>query len=234
MPEPLAEALSTFVPDGPAQQRVADVLRTRRDRLAGMSLDDIALEARVSQPTVTRVMRGLGYRNALELRTAAAEDMPGRLHPSAVRRAAALIAPADDLFIFAQPALNAHVRLIFSEVFPKLSSSAAMKPQIVKYREPPASVWPRFNQEDAVLVLAMSSLPSGFDLLSEFANARAEGAPSLVVQAVSFPCPQADLVLSLDLPADTHDGLAALLLGAAVAQIRYEADRQRALGSSSG
>lgn len=124
------EALRSYRPATEDQARLLAYLRDHRDRLPQMSFDEIARAVGVSQPTVTRVTRQLGYANSHELRAAAALDMPGRLHPEQVRRGAELIRSGDDLHIFAPERLDGAVRGLFKHVFPKTDVELPMKPQL--------------------------------------------------------------------------------------------------------
>lgn len=232
MSRPILEALDIFIPAGPAEARVADFLRDNLYRLATLSLDDIAAAAGASQPTATRVLRGLGYRNAIELRTAAALNFPGRLHPEQVRRAAAAIASANDLFIFAPVEMDEHIHTLFNEVFKKTDVALPMKPQIMQRRTPPMRVPERYNYDDAALILAIRGLPDGFNLEMECRNARTAGAPVILLQSSNFTCDGSSLILSLGLCPSTPDRLAALCLAATVADIRMEADRQNRIAVS--
>ena len=86
MTRKFAEALRSYAPATEDQGRLLALLPDHRDRLPQMSFHEVARAAGVSQPTVTRVARHLGYANAHEFRVAAALDVPGRLHPEEVRR----------------------------------------------------------------------------------------------------------------------------------------------------
>lgn len=218
------EALRSYGPATEDQARLLAYLRDHRDRLPQMSFDEIARAVGVSQPTVTRVTRQLGYANAHELRAAAALDMPGRLHPEQVRRGAELIRSGDDLHIFAPEHLDGVVRGLFKHVFPKTDVELPMKPQLVwrGARHTPQ----RFNEGDAALVLAVSALPDGYDFQVEFRNARAQGVPVLILQATSFEVPDlpdGSEVFSLGLAPDVHEELGAIFLAAAAAEIRARA-----------
>lgn len=230
----LTEALADFAPAGPAEARVGAFLAHNRHRLAAWSLDDIADAAGVSQPTVTRAVLRLGYRNALELRTAAAlvdcadQPRPGRLTSSEVRRAAQLIAAADDLYIYPAPELVPHAEALFGQVFRKTRVDLPMKPQLRRPRDVPVRAEPCFESADVVLVLALAEPPAGHNLLSLMDNAREAGARILVLQSSDIPWEGSALTLSLKLSSETHPQLAALLVAAAAAEIRMEADQLNA------
>lgn len=240
MRRPFTEALADFVPAGPAEASVARFLADNRSRLAEMSLDAIAAAVGVSQPTVTRTMLRLGYRNALELRTAAAladqldGPRPGRLTFDEIERAAALIASADDLYIYPAPELLPYAEALFGQVFRKTRVELPMKPQLRVPRQNPNRVEPRVNSADAVLVLALAEMPAGHNVKSMTAHAGAVGAPILLLQASDFVYEECTLTLSLGLPRGTHPQLAALLVTAAVAEIRMAADRLNASARRAG
>lgn len=220
----LAEALRGAVPATEDQTRLLTFMRDHRDRLPRMSFDDIARASGVSQPTVSRMTRQLGYANAHEWRVAAALDVPGRLHPEPVRRGAELIRPGDDLHVFAPESLDTAVSDIFKRAFPKTDVELPMKPQLVRrgVRNTPQ----RFNEGDAALVLALSGLPEGYDFQTEFRNAQAQGVPVLLLQAVTFEVPDRPAgseILSLGLSPDVHEALAGIHLAAAAAEIRARA-----------
>ena len=236
----LTEALASFVPTGPAEASVATFLGENRRRLAAMSLDEIAEAAGVSQPTVTRTMVRLGYRNALELRTAAAlvdhldDRRPGALTRTDIRCAAELIASAYDLYIYPGFELQHQAEVLFKNVFPKSRVDLPMKPQLRRPHTTPVQVEPILDSRDAVLVLALADLPSGHNLASLASNAREAGAPILLLQSSDFAYHQSTLTVSLGLPAGTHPDLAAVLLSAAAAAIRMEADRLNAGAQAAG
>ena len=231
MTRPLTEALADFTPAGPAEARVAVCLAENRHRLSALSLDEIALVAGVSQPTVTRTMNRLGYRNALEMRTAAAlvdpvdSHWPGRLTPREIRYAAGQIAKACDLYIYPGPELLPHATNLFGQVFRKTRVDLPMKPQIRKPRETPVRAEPFFDSADAVLVLALTGMPCGHNLASMMANASEVGAPILLLQSSNFTCEGPTITLSLGLPMETDPRVAALLIIAAAAEIQMEAQR---------
>lgn len=190
-----------------------------------MSFDDIADAVGVSQPTVTRMMRQLGYASALEWRVAAALQETGRLHPDQIRCAAAMIHAGHDLHIFVPEVLDRAVEDIFKRAFPKTDVHLPMKPQIIRRRDVRTTPQ-RFNEGDAALILAISALPVGYDFEAEIRNASACSVPVLLIQAVTFAIPwkkEAVQVVSLGLEADMHDALAAIHLAAAVAEIRQRA-----------
>ncbi len=236
----LTEALADFAPAGPAETRVAAFLAENRHRLAAMSLDEIAAAVGVSQPTVTRTMARLGYRNALELRTGAAlvdhvgGRRPGRLTAAEVKRAAELMAPAYDLYIYPAPELVPHAEALFGQVFRKTHVDLPMKPQLRVPRRTPVRVEPHVNSVDAVLVLALAAMPSGHNLASMTAHAGEVAAPILLLQSSDFVFEAAALTLSLGLPPDTHPQLAAFLVAAAAAEIRMAADRLNASARGAG
>jgi hypothetical protein len=221
----LTEALRSYTPATEDQARLLMFLREHRDRLPQMSFDEIAQGARVSQPTVTRITRQLGYENALEWRVAAVLGMPGRLHPEQVRRGAALVRSGDDLHIFAPECLDRPVEDLFKRIFPKSDINLPMKPQLIRRRDVKTTPQ-RFNEGDAALILAVSALPEGYDFQVELRNAQAQGVPVLLLQAVTFDVPglpEGSEVFSLGLAADIHEALAAIHLAAAVAEIRARA-----------
>lgn len=224
MTRDFAEALRSYAPVTEDQAPLLSFLRDHRDRLAQMSFDEIARAAGVSQPTVTRLTRQLGYTNAHELRVAAALDMPGRLHPEQVRRGAELIRSGDDLYVFAPEILDRTMRDLFKHVFPKTNVELPMKPQLPwrGVRNTPQ----RFNEGDAALILAVTELPDGYDFQAEFRNAQEQGVPVLILQAATFDVPdrpEGSEVFSLGLAPDVHEDLAAIFLAAAAAEIRARA-----------
>lgn len=219
-----AEALHSYTPVTGDQARLLAFLRDHRDRLPQMSFDEVARAAGVSQPTVTRLTRQLGYANAHELRVAASLDVPGRLHPEQVRRGAELLRSGDDLHIFAPEYLDDPVRDLFKCVFPKTDVDLPMKPQLARrgVRNTPR----RFNDGDAALVLAVHELPEGYDFQAEFRNAQEQEVPVLILQAATFVVPgrpDGSEVFSLGLEPDTHEALAVIFLTAAAAEIRSRA-----------
>lgn len=217
-----AEALRSCTPATGDQARLLSFLRNHRDRLAQLSFDEIARAAGVSQPTVTRMVRQLGYANAHELRVAAALDMPGRLHPEQIRRGAELIRSGDDLHIFAPECLDRAMEDLFKRVFRKTDVELPMKPQIIR-RRVVRSTPQRFNEGDAALIFAVSALPDGYDFHAEFRNAQEQRVPVLILQAATFDVPgrpEGSEVFSLGLGPDIHEALAAIYLAAAVAEIR--------------
>lgn len=221
----LEEALRSYAPMTAEQARLVNFLRDHRDRLSQMSFDEIGLAAGVSQPTVTRITRQLGYRNSHEWRVAAALDVPGRLHPEQVRKGANLVRSGDDLHIFAPECLDRAVEDLFKRVFPKTDVELPMKPQIIRRRDVRTSPQ-RFNEGDAALILAVSALPAGYDFEAEFQNAQEQGVPILLLQAVTFDVPgraEGCEVFSLDLEPDVHEALATIYIAAAVAEIRARA-----------
>jgi hypothetical protein len=190
-----------------------------------MSFDDIAGAAGVSQPTVTRITRRLGYANSHEWRVAAALNVPGRLHPEQVRWGAELLRTGDDLHIFAPECLDLAVADLFRRVYPKTDVALPMKPQIVRRRDVKTTPQ-RFNEGDAALILAVTALPEGYDFQAEFENVQAQGGRILLLQAVTFDVPgrpEQCEVFSLGLNPDVHEALAAIYLAAAVAEIRTRA-----------
>jgi hypothetical protein len=220
-----AEALRSYAPATEDQGRLLAFLRDHRDGLPQMSFDEVARAAGVSQPTVTRVARQLGYANAHEFRVAAALDVPGRLHPEQVRRGAELIRLGDDLHIFAPACLDQPVESLFKRVFRKTNVELPMKPQIIRRRDVKTTPQ-RFNEGDAALILAVAALPEGYDFQAEFRNAQEQGVPVLLLQAVTFDVPERperSEVFSLGLAPDVHEALAAICLAAAVAEIRARA-----------
>lgn len=224
MAHSLVEALRAAVPATEDQARLLTFIRDHRDRLPRMSFDEIARASGVSQPTVTRMTRQLGYANAHELRAAAAMDVPGRLHPEQVRRGAELIRSGDDLHVYAPEHLDGAVRDLFKRVFPKTGVELPMKPQLARrgVRNTPQ----RFNEGDAALVLAVNDLPDGYDFQAEFGNAQMQGVPVLILQAARFDVPgrpDGSEILSLGLAPDVHEALAAIHLAAAAAEIRARA-----------
>lgn len=225
MTRDFAEALRSHAPATEDQARLLSFLRDHRDRLAQLSFDEIARAAGVSQPTVTRVTRQLGYANAHELRVAASLDLPGRLHPEQVRRGAELIQSGDDLFIFAPECLDQAVESLFKRVFRKTDVMLPMKPQIIGRRDV-KSTPQRFNEGDAALIFAVSALPGGYDFQAEFRNAQEQGVPVLILQAATFDIPdrpEGSAVFSLGLAPDVHEDLAVIFLAAAAAEIRTRA-----------
>lgn len=220
-----AEALCSYAPVTEDQARLLSFLRNHRDRLPQMSYDEIARAAGVSQPTVTRLTRRLGYANAHELRVAASLDMPGRLHPEQVRRGAELIRSGDDLHIFAPECLDQAVESLFKRAFRKTDVMLPMKPQIIR-RRVVRSTPQRFNEGDAALIFAVRALPDGYDFQAEFRNAQEQGVPVLILQAVPFDIPDrpgGSEVFSLGLASDVHQDLAAIFLAAAAAELRARA-----------
>ena len=220
-----SEALRSYAPVTEDQARLLAYLRDHRDRLPQMSFDEIARAVGVSQPTVTRLTRQLGYANAHEWRVAAALNVPGRLHPEQVRRGAELIRSGDDLHIFAPECLDQAVESLFKRVFRKTDVVLPMKPQIIR-RRVVRSTPQRFNEGDAALIFAVSALPDGHDFQAEFRNAEEQGVPVLVLQAVTFDIPdrpEENAVFSLGLTPDVHEDLAAIYLAAATAEIRARA-----------
>ena len=218
------EALRSYTPVTKDQVRLIAFLRDHRVRLPQMSFDDIARAAGVSQPTVTRITRQLGYKNSHEWRVAAALDIPGRLHPEQVRQGAELIGAGDDLYIFAPECLDPAVRDLFKRAFPKTNVELPMKPQLAGrgVKTTPQ----RFNEGDAALILAVNALPAGYNFEAEFRNAQAQGVPVLLLQAVPFDVPdrpEGCAVFSLGLVPDIHEALAAIYLAAAAAEIRARA-----------
>ena len=153
---------------------------------------------------------------------------PGRLTSSEVRRAAALIAAADDLHIYPAPELVPHAEALFGQVFRKMRVDLPMKPQLRRPRDTPVRVEPRLESADAVLVLALAELPPGHNLASLTDNAREAGARILLLQSSDFPWDGSELTLSLKLTPETHPQLAALLVAAAAAEIRMVADQLNA------
>lgn len=199
-------------------------------RLSSLSLDDIAKETGTSQPMVTRVMRDLGYKNSLELRAAAVTiHQPGRLPIDQVKRAAELIHDKNDLFIFAPATMDSLVNDVFKKVFPKTDVTLPMKPQIQPRRENRRSTANVFGDDDAMLILATDGLPDGYDFDAVFQHAKYRGVTILILQAVSFDAGlgDGDHVFSLDLDATMPEMLAAIYLGAAVAEIRHLAEGTR-------
>lgn len=222
----LAEALRAAVPATEDQARLLTFMREHRDRLPQLSFDEIARASGVSQPTVTRMTRKLGYANALELRAAAAAamDVPGRLPPEQVQRGAELLRSGDDLHVFAPEHLDGAVRGIFRLAFPKTDVELPMKPQIARrgIRNTPQ----RFNEGDAALVLAVNNLPDGYDFQAEFRNAQMLGVPVLILQATTFEVPgipDGSEALSLSLAPDVYEAIAGIHLAAAAAEIRTRA-----------
>lgn len=221
----LKDALRSYAPLTADQERLLTFLRDHRERLPLMSFDEIARAAGVSQPTVTRITRQLGYKNSHEWRVAAALDMPGRLHPEQVRRGAELVRSGDDLHIFAPECLDRAVEDLFKRVFRKTDAEHPMKPQIIRRRDIRTTPQ-RFNEGDAALILAVNALPAGYDFEAEFRNARALGIPTLLLQAVTFDVPDTSEgceVFSLGLEPDVHEALATIYIAAAVAEIRARA-----------
>lgn len=221
MAHSLAEALRVAVPATEDQGRLLAFLRDHRDGLPRMSFDEVARAAGVSQPTVSRMTRQLGYANAHEWRVAAALDVPGRLHPEQVRRGAELIRSGDDLYVFAPEILDRTIRDLFKHVFPKTNVELPMKPQLPwrGARNTPQ----RFNEGDAALILAVTALPDGYDFSAEFRNAKEQGVPVLLLQAVTFDVPgrpEGSELFSLGLAPDVHEALAGIYLAAAAAEIR--------------
>lgn len=220
-----AEALRSCIPATGDQARLLAFLRDHRDLLSQMSFDEIARAAGVSQPTVTRVTRQLGYANAHEFRVAAALDMPGRLHPEQVRRGAEMIGSGDDLHIFAPACLDQAVDGLFKRVFRKTDVELPMKPQVIR-RRVVRSTPQRFNEGDAALIFAVSALPDGYDFEAELRNAQEQGVSVLLLQAVTFDVPEmpeGSEVFSLGQAPDVHEDLAAIYLAAAAAEIRARA-----------
>lgn len=220
-----AEALRSYAPVTEDQGRLLTFLRDHRDQLPRMSFDDIARAAGVSQPTVTRLTRQLGYANAHEWRVGAALDVPGRLHPEQVRRGAELIRWGYDLYIFAPECLDRDVERLFGRVYRKTAVELPMKPQIIR-RRVVRSTPQRFNEGDAALIFAVKALPDGYDFQAEFRNAQEQGVPVLLLQAVTFDVPEmprGGQVFSLGLASDVHEDLAAIYLAATAAEIRARA-----------
>lgn len=58
----------------PSEKKVADFLLQCEDELEKLTLTEVALKARVSQPTVLRFARGMGYEGFKELKSAIVED----------------------------------------------------------------------------------------------------------------------------------------------------------------
>lgn len=229
MPHSLQEALSSFRPHTPGQARVQAFLSRNLHRLATLSLDDIAESAGVSQPTVTRAIRNLGYANSLELRTAASLHLPGRLAHDQVRRAAALIRNCNDLYIYAPEQMDDAVATLFKTIFPKTDVRLPMKPQIVR-RYPAHYRTPRrvFSDDDAALFLALSGQPEGYHLEHEVRNACVCGASVLLVHTAAIGFPGIDEAchrFSLGLSSETNEALSIVYLTAAVAEIRHHAQQ---------
>lgn len=226
MPRDLHAALRDFLPTTDNQRRISAFLLDNLYLLPGLSLDDIAAATATSQPSVTRVMRKLGYDKSVEFRTAASLFVPGRLAPDEVRRAADLIRAGDDLYLYAPRAMDRVVADLFREVFPKSEDlSQPLKPQIIPPRDTFRSTPQRFNEGDAALILAVSELPAGYDVEAECQHARARDVPVVLLQAVPFDVPDAISacchVLSLGLSAETPTPLAVIYLAAALAEIRH-------------
>lgn len=227
MTRDFAEALRSYAPVTGDQARLLAFLRDHRDRLPQLSFDEIARAAGVSQPTVTRLTRRLGYANAHEWRVAADLDMPGRLHPEQVRRGAELVRSGDDLHIFAPECIDRAVEDLFKRVFRKTDAEHPMKPQIIRRRDVRTTPQ-RFDEGDAALIFAVSALPDGYDFQAEFRNAQEQGVPTLILQAATFVVPgrpDGSEVFSLGLEPDIHEALAAIFLAAAAAEIRSRAGR---------
>lgn len=138
----LTEALADFTPAGLAEARVGAFLVDHRHQLSTLSLDDLAAAVGVSEPTVPRTMVGLGYRSALDLRTAAAlvdyadAPRPGRRASREVERAAELIAAADDLYVYPAPELVSHAEALFTQAFRTTRVDLPMKPSCAGLAHP--------------------------------------------------------------------------------------------------
>jgi DNA-directed RNA polymerase subunit H (RpoH/RPB5) len=220
-----AEALRGAVPATEEQARLLTFLRDHRDQLPRMSYDAIARASGVSQPTVSRITRHLGYANAHEWRVAASLDMPGRLHPEQVRRGAELVRSGDDLHVFAPECLDRALDDLFKRAFPKGDVMLPMKPQLIRRRDVKTTPQ-RFNEGDVALILAVAALPEGYDFRAEFLNAQAQGVPVLLLQAVNFEVPgrpEGGEILSLGLAPSVHEAVASIYLAAAAAEIRTRA-----------
>lgn len=221
MPHDLQARLSAFTGKSDGQRRIQTFMRENPARLSAMSFDDIATATGTSQPTVTRVVRKLGYDNSLALRVAAATSQPGRLTADQLRRAAGLIRNAGDLYIYAPPVMDRYVDDIFTSVFPKTDVTSPMKPKIQKRRDRPSRTANIFDEGDAMLVLGISGLPEGYDFEALFQHAADRHVAALILQAVPFEVDYPALnMVSLGLHGSVHEALAALYLGAAVADIR--------------
>ncbi|TQM91490.1 hypothetical protein [Roseinatronobacter monicus] len=230
MPRDLHAALKGFEPATETQARIKEYMLGNVHRLAILSLDDIADATGTSQPSVTRVMRMLGYHNSIEYRTAASLFVPGRLAPDEVRRAADLIRTGDDLYVYAPPAMDQAVKDLFLIAFPKpADKTQPLKPQIIaprtKFRVTPQ----RFNEGDAALILALSEFPAGYDFDAECRNAEVRNVPVVLLQAVPFEVSEAIRdrchVLSMGLSPEVLTPLAVIYLAAAVAEIRHLAQQ---------
>lgn len=227
MPQNLMDRLKVFAPKSVKQGRVRNFMIRHIGQLSSLSLDDIAAETGTSQPMVTRVMRDLGYKNSLELRAAAVTaHQRGRLPTDQVKRAAELIHDKDDLFIFATAIMDDLVDDIFRKVFPKTIATLPMKPHIQPQRENRRSTANIFGDHDAMLVLAIGGLPGGYDFDALFQHAEYRGVTIVILQAISCEAGLGDgvNVFSLGLDTTVPETLAAIYLGAAVAEIRHLAE----------
>lgn len=118
------------------------------------------------------------------------------------------------------------VHSLFEVVFPKIGLNKPMKPQIQARRAVHHSTGNIFGDRDLMLILAISELPAGYDFEALFQYAKTENVTVLVLQAVPFEIMLEGSfhVFSLELTASVPKPLAALFLGAAVADIRYLAE----------
>ncbi|TCP58750.1 hypothetical protein EV663_11716 [Rhodovulum bhavnagarense] len=149
----------------------------------------------------------------------------GRLSHEIIRKAAALLRDAPDLFIYAPPIMDPFLDGIFRSAFPKADVSLPMKPQIQERRSRIGRTANLFTAGDAALVLGLSNLPEGYDFEAIFQHAKERDVAMIVLQAVPFEIPQPWVrnVFSLGLTSQDHDAIAAIRLAAAVADIRVRA-----------
>lgn len=229
MPHNLPAQLRSFRAKTDVQRRIQAFLRDNLALLNSLSLDEIADATGTSQPSVTRVMRELGYDNSLALRTAAAQHQPGRLSPGQVREAGDLMRRADDLHIYCPSELDAGMKTLFGGVFRKTDTGCPMKPQVRRRRDLPHRTANTFNDGDGMLVIGVDALPEGYDFDVLFQHAAERSVTVIILQAVAFEmAPSGSLnVFCLELQPDTHRDLATVYLTAGVADIRSAAARYR-------
>jgi hypothetical protein len=233
MPRSIIDAVKNYNPKTPAQQRVKAFMLTNIDQLASLSFDDIAQMSSVSQPTVTRVVRNMGFENSHSLRAAAAaaaRPLLGRPDLERVVKAAAIMRKSEDIFIFAPAEMDPEIVKIFKNVFPK-DVRLPMKPNILARKNPAWKTPQRFQEDDCALIIAIRSLPAGWDFETEIKNACDNQATVIVLQATDFElrekipqsCRERVQIISLGLADDVHDDLAIIMLAAAIIEIRQAA-----------
>ncbi|MGI6008178.1 MAG: MurR/RpiR family transcriptional regulator [Ruminococcus sp.] len=62
----------------PSEQRAADFILEHPDQVKGMSLDELAHRCKVSQPTVLRLVKAVGYKGYREFSFALVEELAGK------------------------------------------------------------------------------------------------------------------------------------------------------------